>query len=439
MNFNDALNQAADLAKARLSALQEDVFLVRDLNGRIRVLLASPEPGARTKKTFEDALKGLAQDVVSALGTYAYPRKELFLFRCEIASLSLPTSADTPVLCEDAGFKVCLHDRLLMGAEWSASPPAGTPPTKRFTLFSMKGGVGRSTTAAVLSWHLARKAKATGDGHRVLVFDLDLESPGVGTTLLGPSLPKFGIVDWFVEDALGEGTKILPDMVAESRLQDGTSGRIAVVPAFGTETKEYLAKLGRAYLERGPNGREPWPERLKRLVAELEARETPDVVLLDSRTGLHDTSAAAVLAMGADTLLFAADTRQTWAAYEFLFQHWKRHPNVRAFRTRLWMLGSMVPRENTLTYVDGLRDQAYNLFLESVYDKVPAGQAPPPDAVDFAATAEEGNHYPRTILRDEGLTSFDPIQQWQDAPVQASYGAFLDWFDKVLLTQRGTP
>jgi hypothetical protein len=433
MNFNDALNKAADLAATRLPALQEDVFLVRDLNGRIRVLLTSPEPKGRPKNTFEKVLKSLSNDVVSALGTYAYPKEQLFLYRSDLASVSLPTSAEAPVLREDAGFKVCLHDRLLMGSEWSAYPVASPTQTKRFTLFSMKGGVGRSTTAAVLSWHLARKVKATNDGHRVLVFDLDLESPGVGTTLLGESLPKFGIVDWFVEDALGEGAKILPEMVAESSLQDGTSGRIAVVPAFGTETKEYLAKLGRAYLERGPNGHEPWPERLKRLVTGLEARENPDVVLLDSRTGLHDTSAAAVLAMGADTLLFAADTRQTWAAYKFLFQHWKHHPNVRAFRTRLWVLGSMVPRKDTETYIEGLRDQAYNLFLESVYDTLPAGQMAPPDAVDFAVTAEEGNHFPRVILWDEGLSCFDPIQQWQNAPVEASYGAFLTWFDKVLL------
>jgi hypothetical protein len=439
MNFNDALGRAADLALARLPELQEDVFLVRDLNGRIRVLLESPEPGIRPQKAFEAALRALAQDVVAALGAYAYPKKELFLFRSELATLALPTPSSAPLLRTDGTHKVCLHDRLLMGAEWSATPPAGTPPTKRYTLFSMKGGVGRSTTTTVLSWHLARKAKATGNGQRVLVLDLDLESPGVGTTLLGQSLPKFGIVDWFVEDALGEGAKILPDMVAESKLQDGTSGRIAVVPAFGTDTKEYLAKLGRAYLERGPNGREPWPERLKRLVAGLEAQETPDVVLLDSRTGLHDTSAAAVLAMGADTLLFAADTRQTWAAYEFLFQHWKHHPHVRAFRTRLWVLGSMVPRKNTQAYVDGLRDQAYSLFLESVYDKVAAGQPPPPDAVGFSATDEEANHFPRAILWDEGLTAFDPLQQWQEAPVQASYGTFLDWFDKVLLSRGGTP
>lgn len=437
MNFNEALTEAARLSKAQLANLGEHVFLVRDLHGRIRILLKKRRD---TNSPYYPHVQALIASVTGALGpAYAYAASDLVMYRDDLKSLNLPDDTTAIVLDTNGTHKVCLHDRLLMGAEWSASPPTGTPPTKRFTLFSMKGGVGRSTTATVLSWHLARKAKATGDGHRVLVLDLDLESPGVGTTLLGPSLPKFGIVDWLVEDALGEGAKILPDMVAESQLQDGTSGRIAVVPAFGTETKEYLAKLGRAYLERGPNGREPWPARLQRLVSALEVQETPDVVLLDSRTGLHDTSAAAVLAMGADTLLFAADTRQTWAAYEFLFQHWKDHPSVRGFRTRLWMLGSMVPRKNTQEYFDGLRDQAYNLFLDSVYDKVPAGQAPPPDAVDFAATAEEGNHFPRAILWDEGLTSFDPIQQWQDAPVQASYGAFLDWFDKVLLSQGGTP
>ncbi len=437
MNFNDALVEATRLAKTRLATLQEHVFLVRDLHGRIRVLLKTRRGD---KSPFFAPTQALVTELTGALGVYAYQANDLLMFRDEFTNLKLPDEATAVVLDSDGAYKVCLHDRLLMGAEWSAPPLTAATPTKRFTLFSMKGGVGRSTTATVLSWHLASKTKPSGDvGYRVLVLDLDLESPGVGTTMLGASLPRFGIVDWFVEDALGQGATVLPQMVAESRLQDGTSGRIAVVPAFGTETKDYLAKLGRAYLERGPNGHEPWPERLKRLVAALEAQETPDVVLLDSRTGLHDTSAAAVLAMGADTLLFAADTRQTWAAYDFLFQHWKHHPNVREFRRRLWVLGSMVPRKDTVAYVERLRDSAYELFLESVYDKVPPGQPPPADAVDFAATAEEGNHFPRAILWDEALTSFDPLQGWQDAPVSASYGAFLDWFDKVLLKQGGTP
>jgi hypothetical protein len=430
MNFNDALDQAANLAKAQLSVLQEDVFLVRDLNGRIRVLLASPEHGTRTKKAFEAALKNLSQGIVKALGPYAYPSKELFLFRSELATLSLPTSATAPVLREDAGFKVCLHDRLLIGAEWSASP-AATPPVKRFTLFSMKGGVGRSTTASVLAWHLAQKGK------KVLVFDLDLESPGVGATLLGTNLPRFGIVDWFVEDVLGQGDAVLRDMVRPSTLATG-SGSIAVVPAFGSDTEDYLAKLGRAYLERGPEGYESWPNRLKRLLEAIEQQETPDVVLLDSRTGLHDTSAALILAMGADTLMFAVDSLQTWTGYRFLFKHWNGHPHVRHFRHRLWLLGSMLPRQGTEAYFEGLRDHAHELFEGTLYDAPEVDgttSADLADAFHFASTNEEGNHHPRPILFDDGLVAFDPLSRWQQGPVIAAYTNFFEWFDRTFLLE----
>ena len=430
MNFNDALSQAADLAKTRLRALQEDVFLVRDLNGRIRVLLASSEPGTRLKKAFEDALKGLSKDVVSALGTYAYPKKELFLFRSELTSLSLPTSAAAPVLREDAGFKVCLHDRLLMGAEWSASPPSGSPPTKRFTLFSMKGGVGRSTTATVLAWHLAQKGK------RVVVFDLDLESPGVGATLLGPDLPRFGIVDWFVEDALGQGDAVLGEMVRQSALATGP-GTIAVVPAFGSDTGDYLAKLGRAYLERGPTGHEPWPSRLKRLVEAIERQETPDIVILDSRTGLHDTSAALVLAMGADTLMFAVDTPQTWNSYGFLFKHWALHPDRRAFREKLWMVGAQVPDTGRDDYLDALRDNAWDLFRETLYDA--PGDELDPDVFFSPAEDSSGNHYPQAVFWQRALMAFDPLKEWAENDLTAAYGSFLGWFDRVLLEEREAP
>lgn len=430
MNFNDALNRAADLAEARLPALQEDVFLVRDLNGRIRVLLDSPEPGTRPKRPFEDALKALAQDVFTALGAYAYPKKELFLFRSELATLTLPTAASAPVLRTDGTHNVCLHDRLLMGSEWSATPPAGTPLPKRFTLFSMKGGVGRSTTATILAWHLANKGK------RVLVFDLDLESPGVGATLLGRDLPRFGIVDWFVEDALGQGNAVLGEMVRQSALATG-SGTITVVPAFGSDTGDYLAKLGRAYLERGPNGHEPWPSRLKRLVEAIEGQETPDVVLLDSRTGLHDTSAALILAMGADTLMFAVDTLQTWSAYGFLFKHWALHPDRRAFREKLWVVGAQIPDTGRDAYIDALSDNAWDLFRETLYDE--PGDGLDPDTFFSPADDSSGNHYPQAVFWHRALMAFNPQNEWAENDVAAAYGGFLAWFDRVLLEEEEEP
>lgn len=430
MMFNDALSKAAEVALRHLGNPARPVVLVRDLFGKVRVVLPHDPP---------DVAGTLAAELTDALGVYGYATTSTFLQESDIGEAA--RSARLIVESED-GAQVLLIDRLLTGAEWSATPAGESVGRKRFTLFSMKGGVGRSTTATALAWHLAEKGK------RVLVIDLDLESPGVGSTLLGKSLPRFGVVDWFVEDALGQGALVLPYMAAESDLGDATEGSVHVVPCFGTDTGfrggnagpddqgDYLPKLGRAYLERGPNGHESWAGRLSRMVGDLEEKLKPDMVLLDSRTGLHDASAALILAMGADTLMFAVDTRQTWTAYRFLFEHWRSHPDIRLLRERLWVVGSMVPRKNSESYVEGLRDGAHKLFAETLYDQPPDSldAATDPEPVfNFQPTDDSGNHYPREVLFDEGLVAFDPLDSLQEGPIGAAYGKFFDWFDRTFL------
>ena len=430
MMFNDALSKAAEIALRHLGDPARPVVLVRDLFGKFRVVLSDDRAGGA------DVLAG---ELAEELGVYAYAPTSTFLRESDVGMAA--TSAR--VVLEVDGARVVLVDRLLTGTEWSASASVESGGRKRFTLFSMKGGVGRSTTATALAWHLAKK------GRRVLILDLDLESPGVGTTLLGKSLPRFGVVDWFVEDAVGQGSLVLPHMVAESELGVATNGKLLVVPCFGTDTGfrgagtqpddqgDYLPKLGRAYLERGPTGHEPWPQRLLRFISDLEEQEKPDIVLLDSRTGLHDTSAALILAMGADTLMFAVDTRQTWAAYRFLFEHWRAHPDVRTFRDRLWVIGSMVPRKEGEAYVEGLRDGAYKLFWETLYDQQPEPSediTDPASVFNFQPTDESANHYPREVLFDEGLVAFDPLSALQEGPIGAAYGKLFDWFDRTFMS-----
>ena len=131
MNFNDALEKATQLAQARLPDLKEHVFLVRDLHGRIRLLLGKRRQPA---SEFYPHIQALIADITQALGTYAYPADDLVMYREELKSIQLPDDGASAILAENGGHKVCLHDRLLMGAEWSASPPAGAPSIKRFTL-----------------------------------------------------------------------------------------------------------------------------------------------------------------------------------------------------------------------------------------------------------------------------------------------------------------
>lgn len=84
-------------------------------------------------------------------------------------------------------------------------------------------------------------------GKRVLVLDLDLESPGLSSSLLPPDRqPTYGITDWLVEDLVFNGDTVLESMIATSELS--RDGQIYVVPAHGADAGEYIAKLGRVWM-----------------------------------------------------------------------------------------------------------------------------------------------------------------------------------------------
>jgi hypothetical protein len=75
-------------------------------------------------------------------------------------------------------------------------------------------------------------------GKKVLVIDFDLESPGLSSILLDQSrLPDLGVVDWFVADAVGQGSEVIPRMSALSGISEiqGFPGRVEVVSAYGGE------------------------------------------------------------------------------------------------------------------------------------------------------------------------------------------------------------
>ena len=86
-------------------------------------------------------------------------------------------------------------DRRIVGVDWLAGPPTEevvAPP--RFVFASLKGGVGRTTALCIAATDLARQGK------NILVVDLDLEAPGVGSLLLGEeAAPRLGAIDYLVE------------------------------------------------------------------------------------------------------------------------------------------------------------------------------------------------------------------------------------------------
>ena len=228
----------------------------------------------------------------------------------------------------------------------------------------------------------------------MLVVDLDLESPGLSSAMLdAQTQPEFGVTDWFVEDLVGQGDQVLERMTAEPSWPEELEGAVRVAPAHGREPGEYLAKLGRVYM--GASGR-PWAKRLGDLLSRLEGKHVPTIVLLESRSGLHDIAAAAVTDLDAHVLLFAADSESTWTDYGILFRHWRGHGLAPKIRERLSIVSALTPELDTERYLQGFRDKAWRLFREHLYDDGTSA-ADSGEGFSFGLDDEQGSHAPLVV------------------------------------------
>lgn len=419
--FQQALEIAIQMTLSQGSALGDEVVLVRDLRGRIRPVLPS-------KPTGDDRIR-LQQyqvELSHGLGAYGFDVDRAVLFADELAE---PEAAfrERRLVGAENGVRVFLLDRQIIGQDWMRDTLQRKTRNPRITFYGVKGGVGRSTALVNWAWHLAKQGK------RVLVFDLDLESPGLSSSLLPPDhLPDFGIVDWFVEDGVAQAPVVESEMPALSPLAQELAGEIRVIPAYGGKTGSYLPKLSRCYAEFNGDGPQSWAERVQRLVETFETSLAPDVVILDSRAGLHDIAAVLVTRMDADALLFAVDSPQTWAAYSLLFKHWRSHPQIRNFRTRLQIVASMVPETGRDAYLQGFRENAWDLFSQHLYEDAAPDDI---DAFNFNRTDEEAPHSPLPILWHRALQEFNPAMGGIDSRTASeSFGSFMEQADRLLET-----
>lgn len=358
---SDVLSECSDML-ARLDWL----IINRDLSGRVRFI--APDR-VRANDAERADLEAIYQALAARLAPHAYQPAMGILFEANPEQAKHGASS----FALNGFANVWVVDRLATEANWAHIAPE-TQGAPRVVFFSIKGGVGRSTALAATAWQLAQAGK------RVLVLDLDLESPGLSSALLPiDRQPMYGITDWLVEDLLDNGNAVFDSIVATSNLSH--DGEIHVVPAHGAAHGEYIAKLGRVWMPKvqSDGRREIWSVRLGRLLDALEARVQPDVVLIDSRSGIDEIASACITDMGANLILmFALEGEQTWNGYRMLFEQWQRAHVAEAIRERLRVVGAIVPELDRVTYLEGLRQSAYDIFSDTLYDEIAPAS---PDAI----------------------------------------------------------
>lgn len=361
-----------------------DLIVNRDLMGRLR-LVANDQ--VQENADARAALSELSGKLVERLGARAYPLGQAVLFEEDLDQVK----SGAPAYFLEEFPRVLVLDRLVSETNWASFEPQ-TNSAPRIVFFSIKGGVGRSTALAATAWALAQAGK------RILVVDLDLESPGLSSAILTPEKqPKYGVTDWLVEDLLNNGDEVFQSMVATSDL--ARDGEIYVVPAHGADPGEYISKLGRAWMSKvlEDGRREVWGARLKRLLNNLEERWKPDVILIDSRAGIDEIASSCITDLGATlVLLFAIEGSQTWSGYRILFEHWRRMGVAEVIRERIQIISALTPETDRIGYLQGLRDRSYDLFSLSLYDDVRPSETFS-DLWHFESADETAPHYPWEI------------------------------------------
>lgn len=431
VRFDDSLPQLVATLKTVYSGdlAAAEHIVVRDFEGRLSVILKIPEADITVA-----VIELLNSAVTKALGPYARPEDPVRSWDTPGISRILEEAATAPVLQIDSvSFRFL--DRRIVGADWMMAPVLEPEAIPRIAFISIKGGVGRSTALSIAAMHLAQA------GLRVLTVDLDLEAPGLGATLLKPDeLPTYGVVDWLVENGLsGTGGTFRADCIGKSSLLDG----ISVVPAFGSQTRAHpadaLAKIARASLEDIRDGTSfPLHAQLHEMLNSFEATGDYDVVLIDGRAGLHETTAAPVLGLGAKLLLFGINEPQTFQGYAFLLAHIReRIPGGAKWEENAWFVQAKADPWDA-----EIAQERFNALWGREEGSPSESERLGPDDLDLIwADNDDSAPLPKDpvtllrILNDERYRSFNPVEnrvQLDEKLVRSTFGDLLEWFDQQM-------
>ena len=423
-------------ATGRLSFFAADRPLVA-----VRAEGGAPASVERLPADDEFHLDALGRRIVDRLGAYA--RKDCpVVYPTEVGASPVLTSRERiPVR---VGEQFCyLIDRRIVGTGWLAEPAAAaTSGPPRVVFASLKGGVGRSTALTVVAADLARR------GRNVLVIDLDLEAPGLGHLLLEAGrLPDYGVVDFIVEDGVGGvGNDLLRRFVGTSQLTSPRGGVVDVMPAIGRKSEaapeNILAKLSRAMIEDvTETGTASVGEQISSMINRIVALGSYDAVLIDSRAGLAELAAPAVIGLGATVLLFGTAQTQTIEGYRALFAALqllaqRDAAQGRSAEWRLTLRPVYAKASLNAEAADRFRDDIYELYSEYLYDAEPEnGAGAQVLSLRFTQQDSLAPHAPLIVPFNPAFVDFDPSRQpthLTTAFYEQSFRPFLDAIDRIL-------
>src|SRR5258708_4325325 len=236
------------------------------------------------------------------------------------------------------------------------------------TFYSYKGGVGRTLACANFGLYLA------STGFKVVVADMDFEAPGLDSKFFGDGTTNisYGLLDQIT--AFQQGLP-LPNLspigihLSEEVIRSG--GKLHLIPTgnYCAPDKYYesISGLNWGYLlsERGLSF---WFDLLSRIENQLQ----PDVLVIDSRTGLTEVAGLCTQVLPDTVLLLTSTSPESLAGtrrmYE-LIQKSRLIKEQRGQRTNvdLRVVVTRVPRPKDVEAFDRQMKQRFILEVPRLY------------------------------------------------------------------------
>jgi tetratricopeptide (TPR) repeat protein/cellulose biosynthesis protein BcsQ len=192
------------------------------------------------------------------------------------------------------------------------------------TFYSYKGGVGRTLSLMNVAHRLAARGK------KVFILDFDLEAPGVDS-FPGTPGPQQGIVEYLAYYMTHSAVPELSNYVYELKLEG--AGQVLVMPAGFKDSayQKVLSQIDWKILYSESNGF----LLVEDLREAIRSKYAPDYVLVDSRTGLTDTSGICTVQLPDLVVLLFNLNKQSTAGTAQIYKSIRRNPLERKIETLL--------------------------------------------------------------------------------------------------------
>lgn len=217
------------------------------------------------------------------------------------------------------------------------------------TFYSYKGGMGRTTTLAAFATHLA-----LNENLNVFIIDCDLEAPGFSNFFLkNPSEnnQRQGFVEYLLDKQCNlASNKILEEYTWEVDHKFSGQGNIRIMPAGNLDTEcstddflkthlsHYVEGLSRIDIE----NQDYIMHIFNGIIEDIKKSFSPDVILIDSRTGLNDVMGISVCLLSKFIVGFFRNDVQSIPGLSFFLKKMIERDDIEPF-----LINSILPSSRT--------------------------------------------------------------------------------------------